>query len=137
MSLNLTQAAFYRELGSPSYCSAPQTWQTMPTIFKRDRQRRHILNLLCQHRNEDASAVKTRINDVLELGGTKETLACCTTSSANPASHEYPCYTIAAFSTVSVDSLQPNVASRFPQNDSHVTVTARTTSGEVFSHESA
>jgi hypothetical protein len=52
---------FYRVLCSPSYCSAPQTWQTDSHRLMRDRHRRHILNRLRHHRADDASAVKTRI----------------------------------------------------------------------------
>jgi hypothetical protein len=56
----LDLAGFYRELCSPSYCSAPQTWQTDAHRLMRDRHRRQILNRLRHHKNEDASAVKTK-----------------------------------------------------------------------------
>jgi hypothetical protein len=46
---------------SPSYCSAPQTWQTDSHRLMRDRHLRHTLNRARHHRNEDASAAKTRI----------------------------------------------------------------------------
>jgi hypothetical protein len=45
----------------PSYCSAPQTWQTDAHRLMRDRHLRHILNRVRHHRNEDARAVKTII----------------------------------------------------------------------------
>src|SRR5262245_28830991 len=57
----LGRSGFYRELCSPSYCAEPQTWQTDSHRLMRDRHRRQILNRLRHHRNEDASAVKTRI----------------------------------------------------------------------------
>src|SRR5215468_789482 len=52
---------FYLAFCSLSYCSAPQTWQTATHCLIRDRHRRQILNRLRHHKNEDASAVKTRI----------------------------------------------------------------------------
>src|SRR5262245_4560121 len=48
-------------LCSPSYCSAPQTRQTVAHRLMRDRHRRHILNRLRHHKNEDPSAVKARM----------------------------------------------------------------------------
>src|SRR5215469_5181198 len=57
----LGRSGFYRELCSPSYCAAPQTWQTDSHRLMRDRHRRQILNRLRHHRNEDASPVKTKI----------------------------------------------------------------------------
>lgn len=51
---------FYRELCSPSYCSAPQTWQTDAHRLMRDRHRRHILKRARHHRNDDASTAKTK-----------------------------------------------------------------------------
>ena len=56
----LDQVEFYRELCSPSYCSAPQTWQTAAPRLMRDRHRRQILNRLRHHKKEDVSAAKTR-----------------------------------------------------------------------------
>src|SRR5215813_12784054 len=51
---------FYLALYSPSYCSAPQTWQTVAHRLMRDRHRRHILNRLCHQRNEDTNAARAR-----------------------------------------------------------------------------
>src|SRR5262245_49504266 len=61
MRLALDRVGFYRRLIEPSYCSAPQTWQTNAHRLMRDRHRLHILNLLRHHRNADANAVKTII----------------------------------------------------------------------------
>src|SRR5215510_15547362 len=51
---------FYRVLCSLSYCSAPQTWQTVAHRLIRDRHRRQSLNRLRHNSKEDASAAKTR-----------------------------------------------------------------------------
>jgi hypothetical protein len=59
--LALDRLGFYRELYSPSYCSAPQTWQTDAHRLMRDRRRRQILNRQRHHKNEDASAVKAKM----------------------------------------------------------------------------
>jgi hypothetical protein len=44
---------------------------------------------------------------------------------------------VAALNALAVDRLQRILASRLTQNDSQVTATAGTTSGEIFCHESA
>ena len=56
----LDPVEFYRELWLSPYWSAPQTWQTDAQRLIRDRHRRHILNRLRHHMNEEASAAKTR-----------------------------------------------------------------------------
>src|SRR5262245_3298685 len=64
---------FYLALCSPSYCSAPHTWQTVAHRLMRDRHRRQILNRLRHHKNDDASAVKTRI---MTFGSIASHLSC-------------------------------------------------------------
>src|SRR5262245_16654150 len=57
---------FYWVLCSLFYCSAPQTWQTVTHRLMRDRHRRHILNRVRHHRNDDRQRCKDEKNDVRE-----------------------------------------------------------------------
>src|SRR5262249_5931048 len=56
----------YLALCSPSYCSAPQTWQTVAHRLMRDRHRRHILNRLRHPQKRRRQRCKDEKNDVWE-----------------------------------------------------------------------
>jgi hypothetical protein len=139
----LGRKEFYPGLYSPSYCSAPQTWQTAAHRLMRDRHRRQILNRLRHHTNEDASAVKTRItifwNIASRLSCEIESLSGMNYEQCRPAGLTL---CLARVSTragsrtlgMSVDSAKGCVAGRLPQDYSQVATTAGATSGKVFSH---
>ena len=137
----LNRVGFYRVLCSPSYCSAPQMWQTDAHRLMRDRHLRHILNRLRHHRNEEASAVKMKRMMFWSIAshlffGLRNVVNDEQWQPAGPnfCLARVPRRADSCNSRTAIDDPQPYVAAQLSQHDSQVACTSGTISCEVFGH---